>query len=77
MGYYKNEEVEQQVEEANRPKPVSFHVAYDQTGDETFYKTLRRARLLADIQLGVWTTVGLIGAGLVLGFAVVGVMSVL
>ena len=28
MGYYKNQEIEQQVEVAHRPKPVTTHVAW-------------------------------------------------
>ena len=28
MGYYKNQEIERQVELGNRPKPVTHHVAW-------------------------------------------------
>jgi hypothetical protein len=70
MGYYKQQEIEQQVEVADRPKPVTVHVAWPTRRLERQIEratTRRQFRARCKIVGAVLAGVLLVGAGIAVG----------
>jgi hypothetical protein len=70
MGYYKQQEIAQQVEEAHRPKPVTAHVAWPTRRLERQIEratTRRRFKTRCKIVGGIFAGLVLVGVGVALG----------